>query len=406
VREESNLSYEGVIEQSAAGLKELMESGEEIIGYIYPHVPLELFMAHGFTPSLIRALPGVSSGYEESLQTFACSYIRNLYSQRANGQFLTLAGLLFPGNTCDALQNLGDVWRVRFHDDRVLRLTYPVTRYSQDESTTNFLAEEIRLLSETLSRTYNRPFLTESYDGAIELVQDFRNSAQFLYSARVVNPKIISYSNVIRLVRTFLTVPTTSSVSEIKEAATEVRTTADELGLLSIIESVRHAILEGDYSKVKLPEDIETPRIAIAGGMVEPQAIASLINGIPDFSESAIAIDLLSFGFKSVFTKPPSKSDDHFLEMAKSVLTAPGEPTHEGLSYRMNAMKGLLANFSIHGLIVCEQSFCDPDQFEAPSIEKAACELDVKTIRVPLDPELSDRGRIETRIQSFLETLE
>jgi benzoyl-CoA reductase/2-hydroxyglutaryl-CoA dehydratase subunit BcrC/BadD/HgdB len=400
------LNYEGVIEQSSVGLKELVKSGEEIIGYIYPHAPLELFMAHGFTPSLIRALPGVTSGFEESLQTFACSYIRNLYSQRANGQFLTLAGLLFPGNTCDSLQNLGDVWRVRFPDDRVVRLTYPVTRYSQDDSTTKFLAEELRILSETISTTFNRPFLSESYDRAIELVQDFRNSTQFLYSARVVNPKIIPYAEVVRFVRTFLTVPTLSSVSAVKEAATMVRTMANELGLLDSIETVRKAITIGDYSGVKLPEGLETPRLVIAGGMVEPQAIATLINDLPDIPDSAIVLDLLSFGFKTVFTESPPKSDDPFFAMAQSVLTAPGEPTHEGLSYRMNAMKELLSNLSIQGLIVCEQSFCDPDQFEAPSIERAASELGVKTIRVPLDPELSDRGRIETRIQTFLETLE
>jgi len=406
LREESILSYEGVIDQSAAGLKELVDSGEEIIGYIYPHVPLELFLAHGFTPSLIRTLPGVSSGFEESLQTFACSYIRNLYSQRANGQFLTLAGLLFPGNTCDSLQNLGDIWRVRFPDDRVFRLTYPVTRYNQDESTTKFLAEELRILSENLSKTFKRPFHTDSYDRAIDLIQDFRNSAQFLYSARVVNPTIISYSTVISLVRNFLTVPTLSSATELKTAARSVENTAEELGILDIIESVKNSILSGDYSGVNLPEDLETPRVVIAGGMVEPQAIAAIINDIPDFSDSAIVLDLLSFGFKTVFTVPPSDSEDPFFAMAKSILSAPGEPTHEGLSYRMDAMKGLLRNLSIHGLIVCEQSFCDPDQFEAPSIEKAACELDVKTIRLPLDSELSDRGRIQTRIQSFLETME
>lgn len=388
------------------GLKELVESGEEIIGYIYPHVPLELFMAHGFTPSLVRALPGTSSGFEESLQTFACSYIRNLYSQRANGQLLPLAGLLFPGNTCDALQNLGDIWRVRFPDDRVFRLTYPVTRYSQDESTTKFLAEELRILSETIANTFNRPFLTESYDRAIELVQDFHASAQFLYSARVVNPKIIPYSEVVRLIRTFLTAPTISSVSNIKDTAARVRVTSEDLGLVDMIETVRLAITSGDYSGVKLPEDLETPRVVIAGGMVEPQAIATLINDIPDISDSAIVLDLLSFGFKTAFTEAPSKSSDPYLAMAQSVLTAPGEPTHEGLSYRMKAMKDLLSNLSIQGLMVCEQSFCDPDQFEAPSIERAASELGVKTVRVPLDPELSDRGRIETRIQTFLDTLE
>ncbi len=395
-----------MIEQSSAGLKELVKSGEEIIGYIYPHAPLELFMAHGFIPSLIRALPGSSTGFEESLQTFACSYIRNLYSQRANGQFLTLAGLLFPGNTCDALQNLGDIWRVRFPDDRVFRLTYPVTRYSQDDSTIKFLAEELRLLSESISKTFNRPFLTESYERALPLVQDFRQSAQFLYSARVINPKIIPYSEVVRLVRTFLTIPTLSSATAIKETAEKVRGTVEELGLLDTVEGVNHAIISGDYSGVKLPEDLETPRIVIAGGMVEPQAIASLINELPDFSDSYIILDTLSFGFKSAFTQTPTKSDNPFYAMAQSVLTSPGEPTHEGLSFRMEAMKGLLTNLSIQGLLVCEQSFCDPDQFEAPSIERAASELAVKVIRVPLDPELSDRGRIETRIQTFLETLE
>ncbi len=388
------------------GLKELVDSREDIIGYIYPHVPLELFMAHGLTPSLIRALPGTTSGFEESLQTFACSYIRNLYSQRANGHFLTLAGLVFPGNTCDALQNLGDIWRIRFPDDRVFRLTYPVTRYSQDESTTKFLTEELKHLSETISKTLNRPFLSESYNHAVEIVQDFRNSAQFLYSARVVNPKIISYAEVVGLVRTFLTSTTTSSMSLVKEAAETVRNKANEVGLSDSIESVRQAIKSGDYSGVKLPEGLETPRIVIAGGMVEPQAMATLISDMPDIHDSVIVLDLLSFGFKTVFTESPSTSDDPYLAMAQSVLTAPGDPTHEGLSYRMDAMKGILSNLSIQGLIVCEQSFCDPDQFEAPSIERAASELGIKTVRVPLDPELSDRGRVETRIQTFLETLE
>ncbi|TFH07224.1 MAG: hypothetical protein E4H14_08965, partial [Candidatus Thorarchaeota archaeon] len=86
------MSYEGVLEQSGSGLKKLVEAGEEIIGYIYPHTPLELILAHSLTPSLMRALPGVASGFEESLQTFACSYIRNLYNQRVNEQLPPITG--------------------------------------------------------------------------------------------------------------------------------------------------------------------------------------------------------------------------------------------------------------------------------------------------------------------------
>lgn len=384
---------------------QLVAAGEELIGYIYPHTPLELFMAHGLTPSLVRTLPHVQSGFEASLQTFACSYIRNLYSQRASNQLPPLAGLLFPGNTCDSLQNLGDIWRFRFPEDRLFRLTYPVTRHIEDDSAQRYLAEELRLLSQSLASTFERPFLKESFDRATSLVREFREGAKFLYSARVINPKIISYSEVVPLVRAFLTTPTSAAASAITEVANRVKTMAKDLGILKNVESVIAALASGDFEKVQLPEELDTTRIVIAGGMIEPQAIATLIKEIPDVPESVITLDLLSFGFKSVFTPPLEETEDPFMEMAKSLLAAPGEPTQEGLNYRMTFLKDLLANLSIHGLLICEQSFCDPDQFEAPSIERAASEVGVKTTRIPFDPELSDRARIEVRIQSFLETL-
>ncbi|MHA2177024.1 MAG: 2-hydroxyacyl-CoA dehydratase [Candidatus Thorarchaeota archaeon] len=395
----------GVTEQSSAALNQLAASGEELIGYIYPHTPLELVMAHGLTPTLVRTLPQVPSGFEASLQTFACSYIRNLYSQRANNQMPPLAGLLFPGNTCDSLQNLGDIWRIRFPEDRIFRLTYPVTRHIDDDSAQQYLAEELRLFSKSLTSTFNRPFLDESLSRASIMVRDFRESAQLLYSARVVNSKIISYSDVVRLVRAFLTTPTTSALITITEEANSVKTTAQDLGLLKHVDSVNAALLSGDFSKVRLPSDLERPRIIIAGGMIEPQVMASLIKEIPDVPESVIAMDLLSFGFKSAFTPPLEESEDPFLGMAKSLLAAPGEPTAEGLEYRMSFLKDTLTTLSIDGLLICEQSFCDPDQFEAPSIERAVSGLDVKTTRIPIDPELGDRARIEVRIQSFMETL-
>ncbi len=206
-----------MIEQTIASLDQLVAAGEELIGYVYPHTPLELIMAHGLTPSLVRTLPQVPSGFEASLQTFACSYIRNLYSQRVSKQIPHLAGLLFPGNTCDSLQNLGDIWRVRFPEDRVFRLTYPVTRHIEDDSALQYLAEELRLFSKSLASSFERPFQKESYERALSLVSEYRLGTKFLYSARIVNPAIIRYSDVVHLVRTFLTTPTSAAASAITE---------------------------------------------------------------------------------------------------------------------------------------------------------------------------------------------
>ncbi|TFG33045.1 2-hydroxyacyl-CoA dehydratase [Candidatus Thorarchaeota archaeon] len=399
------MSYEGVLEQSDSGLRELVEAGEEIIGYIYPHTPLELILAHGFTPSLMRAIPGITSGFEESLQTFACSYIRNLYNQRTNEQLPPISGLLFPGNTCDSLQNLTDIWKVRFSEDRVFRLTYPVTRYANDDSAEIYLTKELEILSSTIESTLDRPFTTDNYERAVSLIREFRLDAQFLYAARVVDPEVLSYTELARLVRSFLSAPVTSVGSEIHRVTLLVKEKLKSKGLLGIIDSILSGLQKKDLSKVNSFKPPSGPRLLVVGGMVEPQAIATIINGIDSVDDSILILDLLSFGFKSVFAPPINRSGNPFEEMAKSILAAPGEPTQEGLRYRMDFLKDLVKALHIDGLIICEQSFCDPDQFEAPSIEKAASAAGIRTVRIPLDPELSDRARIEVKIQTFLESL-
>jgi benzoyl-CoA reductase/2-hydroxyglutaryl-CoA dehydratase subunit BcrC/BadD/HgdB len=399
------LSYEGVLEQSDSGLRELVKAGEEIIGYIYPHAPLELILAHGFTPSLMRAIPGVSSGFEESLQTFACSYIRNLYNQRTNDQLPPITGLLFPGNTCDSLQNLTDIWKIRFPDDRTYRLTYPVTRYANDDSAEIYLRKELEILSNKIESTLDRTFNKDNYEQAVSLIREFRLNAQFLYTARVVDPDVLSYTELARLVRSFLTAPVVSFASEIQKVSLLVKEKMKSKGLLDITNSILSGIQKKDLSKVDSFKPPPGPRILVVGGMVEPQAIATIINGIDGVDDSILILDLLSFGFKSVFTPPLDKNGNPFEEMAKSILVAPGEPTQEGLQHRMDFLKNLVEALQIDGLIICEQSFCDPDQFEAPSIEKAASKAGIRTVRIPLDPELSDRARIEVKIQTFLESI-
>ena len=399
------MSYEGVLEQSGSGLKELLKAGEEIIGYIYPHTPLELFLAHGLTPSLMRAMPGIGSGFEESLQTFACSYIRNLYNQRVNEQLPAITGLLFPGNTCDSLQNLTDIWKVRFSNDRIYRLTYPVTRYATDDSAEIYLSKELEFLSKNIELTLNRPFLADNYERAVSMIREFRLDTQFLYAARVVDPKVLSYNELALLVRSFLSAPVVSVASEIHKTALSVKEKMDSKGFLGIINSILSGLQEKDLSKVESFEPPAGPRILVVGGMVEPQAIAAIINGIAGIDDSVLVLDLLSFGFKSVFAPPIDSNENPFAEMAKSILAAPGEPTQEGLPKRMEFIKNLVEALHIDGLIICEQSFCDPDQFEAPSIEKAASKSGIRTVRIPLDPELSDRARIEVKIQTFLEAI-
>jgi benzoyl-CoA reductase/2-hydroxyglutaryl-CoA dehydratase subunit BcrC/BadD/HgdB len=379
-------------------------SGRLVLGYVYPHVPLELFLAHGITPSLLWADPNVQGGFEGSLQTFACSLTRNLLSRRSTGGLSMFNGILLPSNTCDSLLNVGDLWRYRFPEDKLFRLTYPAAR--ADEDAVEFLAEELRILSESLKTAFGCPFSKGEFLNAVALVNRFREVAQTLYACRIISPSLLPYSRVARLVRDFLTLPITETADRIDESAIAASKKLEEAGKLDAAQLLKRELLNGTVGNVDTVQKSKVPRIMVVGGMTEPLAIASLFSASGRLGEDVLVTDLLSFGFKTVFTPPVNLDGDPFAAMASSILNAPSEPTQEGLTKRLEFLKLLLSKLSIDGLIICEQSFCDPDQFEAPSLLKVASEVGVPTVRLPIDPELSDRARLEGRIQSFLETLE
>jgi len=398
------LSYEDVVKSSENRLAALASGRGNLLGYVYPHIPLELFLAHGITPSLLWADPTVRSGFEGSIQTFACSLTRNLLSRRSTGGLSLFAGVLFPGNTCDSLLNVGDVWRHRFPHDKVFRLTYPAARLGEDS--VQFLAEELRILSDSLKDEFGVSFSENDFRAATALVNRFRGNAEKLYAARMIDSKLFPYQGLVRLVRDFLTFPDSAIADQMNESALEVSRRAEAAGKLGTVNLLKAELLSGALSPAKLVADSKGPRVAVVGGMTEPLAVESLFNSAGRTRGEVLVTDLLSFGFKTVYTPPVNLDGDPFTAMSKAILNAPSEPTQEGLPTRCEFLRRLISKLSINGLVICEQSFCDPDQFETPSLLKVASDLGVQTVRLPVDPELSDKARLQGRVQSFLETLE
>ena len=399
------LSYDALVAARHQILQDLISAERTLMGYIYPHAPLELFLAHGLSPTLLWAEPKVPGSYEASLQTFCCAYSRNLFSQRSKERLPPLKALVFPGGTCDSLQNLGDVWRARFPEDTILRLTYPV---ANDDAAITYLAEELRNLNNHLEVTLGTHFSMERYQEAVALIAEFRAAAQFITTARILQPSLYPYLEYARLIRHFLTAPNAQSLQAIEDVATQLQTELRKNQLLPIAEALRYGLLTGQLPDQVNIQSKNEPRVMLMGGMVDPEGIALHFQNAKNnagLEDLEITLDLLSFTFRTIFTKAPNLQGDPYFEMAKSILTAPTEPTQEGLPTRLNFVDQLFTKLHINGLILCEQSFCDPDQFEVPDTLKLAEKKKILSVRVPLDPEFSDRARLEGRLQSFLETL-
>jgi benzoyl-CoA reductase/2-hydroxyglutaryl-CoA dehydratase subunit BcrC/BadD/HgdB len=399
------LSYDTLLAERQQLLQSITTTTNSLVGYIYPHAPIELFLAHNLTPTLLWADPKIPGAYEASLQTFCCAYSRNLFSQRAKEQLPKLAAIAFPGGTCDSLQNLGDVWRARFPEDTVLRLTYPVAR---NQEAVTYLAEELRNLSNYLEITFGSKFSLEKFRTAVALTAEFRAATQFIVAARIIQPSLYPYSDYSTLVRQFLTAPAPNTLQNAEQVATKVQEELRRNQLIPSVEALRYGLLQGELPDLTIPFERKGPQVAVVGGMIDPEGIAVLFENAKisaEIEEAEIVLDLLSFSFRTVFHAPPNLQGNPFQELAQSILSAPPEPTQEGLPERLHFLEKLLDTLAIDGLIIGEHSFCDPDQFEIPDILKIAKKKKVLTVRLPLDPEFSDRTRLEGRLQSFLETL-
>lgn len=398
------MNYTEMLGKARERLVRAHEDGIPLLGYFCPHTPIEIILAHGVTPCMLSTAPDVRGSYEDSLQTFACSYARNLFAQRSSGQMPPVPALLFPGNSCDSLQNVGDVWRHRFPEDKVLRLTYPAA--AVDESSVRFLAEEIRMLSRSLKTIFGCDFSSEKLQHACSMVQDVRDSVQTMYCSRLLDPSVISYGDLAELFRLFLALPDSQSASAIKSASSDVMTKMGKKRFGKRVSSLRSALLSngsGQFLEKRPAGDI---RLAVVGGMTEPKVVSDIFEAVGALASEAVVFDSLSLGYKTAFTPSVDPAGNPYVEAARSILESPLEPTREGLSERKDSLRRLLVGLHIDGVVICEQSFCDPDEFESPSIERAVEDAGVPSVRLPVDSELSDRARVVGRVQTFIETLQ
>ncbi|MFO7836363.1 MAG: 2-hydroxyacyl-CoA dehydratase family protein [Candidatus Thorarchaeota archaeon] len=384
--------------------KEILPTSDEsqmpTVGYFDHRAPLEMIVAHQAIPSLVRSTGGTSTGFEASLQTFACSFSRNLLSQRTKGNLSNLEGLLFPSNMCDSMQNLHDIWEVEFPRDNVLRVGYPVVEAG--EKSVEYLAGELGKLSASVQGIVYHSLNMMRLRKALNVFDWFRSMCQEIYAARVLQPDLLRYTEFAQLLYSFLEAPSIVGLEEIESVHRRVKSMVKRPNTAS---EIRQALLHTPMNQMGFPVKSPPARIVVAGGMTDLVRIGELFDAVANQSDAAIVLDLLSLGYRMVFRPAVNLGEHMFKDLARGILGAPSAPTQKGLASRVAFLKNLLRNFSIDGLIISEMSFCDPDEFETPSLMKAAKETGVPTLRLPVDAEFSDRARLEGRVQSFLETL-
>ncbi|MHA2095998.1 MAG: 2-hydroxyacyl-CoA dehydratase [Candidatus Hodarchaeales archaeon] len=173
-----------------------------MIGYFTNKTPVELFDAIKIHPLRIFAFKHPQSqqgAYERYVQTFACSWLRDIIDNGLVNGYEDLEGIVFSAGTCDSLQNVSDIWKKVFPSQLTYNLTFPI---QSTEAASKYLEHEFTQLIQFLQANLNASSdfkLRESiqkYNLKRKILQKTANQVSKGFLRYATFAKILYFSNI------------------------------------------------------------------------------------------------------------------------------------------------------------------------------------------------------------------
>jgi benzoyl-CoA reductase/2-hydroxyglutaryl-CoA dehydratase subunit BcrC/BadD/HgdB len=309
----------------------------------------------------------VQGASERYIQTFGCSWLRQIIDIGLAKGFQALDGIIFSAGTCDSLQNVSDIWRKIFSNQWTYNLAFPVR--VDIKAAAEYLQNEFEILIQNISEKFPENPEGFTLSNSIKLYNKKRVFFQKL--ASLVSERKLKYKEFAKLLilGDILPVETINSYLDMKTNQTESST----------------------------PPDIPvSPRLLLTGGMFDNY---HLFDHISEFDY--VVTDDLSFGTRNFNFSMPQSS---FLQgYAQAYLERTPDPTAYDMEKRWEGLESSIQNHQVDGVILLGIKFCDPDTFEFVSIQNNLKDLDIPCLNLETTPDLSNLQQIETRLSAFIE---
>lgn len=346
-------------------IQRVKDKGEHIAAVMPIFYPRELLRAYGFQPIEVWGPPNIIASEHQHFQSYACPIVRNATSFLLNGG-LDQTDLIFVPHTCDSLQGMGAVLLDFIKPEQaVLTLYHP---RSQRESDLVFLVAELKRLAEELSKlSGNQPSFDE-LTGAINREEMADKALKSLYDNR---PQLaLSDREFYQLVRSREYLPAEDFILQFEQ----------------------------------LPKSEHQPEgvgICISGIVCEPMSLFDEINALG----AHVAWDDLACGSRRLYQT--DTEGDPFERMARRLLMTVPEPTKgNSITERVDYLYRQMARQNVHGVLVYDVKFCEPELFDIPHLKKGLSDQGIPLLHIEheLDGQLSEQ--MLTRIGAFVEMLQ
>jgi bzd-type benzoyl-CoA reductase N subunit len=350
------------------------EEGERIVGYLCTYAPEEIIYAAGMLPYRAGAAGCTATDKADVyLHRFNCTYARCLLQLGIEGDYDFLDGFCFM-NGCEQLRRTYDIWAKKIDTKFVEMLTIP---HVISEKRFNWYLDDIKKFAENLASHFGvTPLDNGKLKEAIKVYNETRSLMLELYNLRKADNPPISGAEAMQLAIAAFTTP----------------------------KQVFNKLMRAALDEIKARPGISNyrARIMIAGSFMDDTFLLNLI----EEAGGLVVADNLCYGFRHFATLVENTGDPLEAIARRYYWNNPCPRMQGEFDRRLDETRTIAKEANVDGIIFQRIAFCDNHGAESPMESKYLEEDGMPTIILEREYMPSDRGRLKTRIQAFIERLE
>ncbi|MEE9201835.1 MAG: 2-hydroxyacyl-CoA dehydratase [Dehalococcoidia bacterium] len=346
-------------------------TGGKVMGYLCTYVPEELAYAAGVLPVRIMGSHQPQSITENYIFSMWCPYCRDCLAQGLLGRYDYLEGIVFA-QTCQHIRQTFDSWvthlPMEFSYDLYMpsSLHVPLAR--------ECLAGELQSFQEALEGWTGHPIAPSDIEGAVDIYNTNRRLMTQVYE-----------------LRRGLTPPITGVQAMEMVLSSMFMDKQEQNGLL------RQALeeLKGQ------PGRNSGVRLMLLGSENDDTDLVGFVESMG----AQIVVDDHCTGTRYFWGEVPP-GDDLLTAIAQRYVDRPPCPLKDlAERRRVQHVLTLARDYQVQGAVMVLEKFCDPHEFDLPSIQGALKEADIPMLVLEVDATIP-AGQFRTRIEAFLEMIE
>ncbi len=346
-------------------------TGGKAIGWLCTYFPEEIMYAAGMLPVRILGSHESQDLSDSYVSAMYCPFCRDTLAQGLKGSYAYLDGIVHA-RSCVHIRNTFVNWRKHVPIDFSYLMFMPA--HVQSPRAKSFLTKEYVDFKEALEAWGGRPITQDNLDQAIDVYNTNRRLMRQVYELRKDGSPPISGAEAMEMVL----------ASQLMDKAEHNRLLAQLLEELP----GRQAAQDGDS------------RLMLIGSEVDDVEFVRLVEGL----DATVVIDEHCSGTRYFWNEVVPEDDRLAAIAARYIDRPPCPPKDWPERRRLDFVRELAQDYKVDGVILFQQKFCDPHEFDIPPLQQMFKEINMPTLFLEFDMTIP-WGQFRTRVEAFLEML-